>query len=61
MRKLLVVIWVLVCIWLLVAFMFSPIKGLRGLTNELEELNSRIDRLETFFDLDLDADEEEIK
>jgi hypothetical protein len=60
MNKLLVVIFVFgACLF--GYLMFSPIKGLRGLTNELEELNSRVDRLEKFFDLDLDADEEEIK
>lgn len=57
MNKLLVVIFVFgACLF--GYLMFSSIKGLRGLTNELEELNSRIDRLETFFDLDLDHDEE---
>lgn len=57
MNKLLVVIFVFgACLF--GYLMFLPIKGLRGLTNELEELNSRIDRLETFLNLDFDPDGE---
>ena len=37
------------------------LKILMNLDIRLEDLESKIDRLETFFDLDLDADEEEIK
>jgi hypothetical protein len=60
MNKLLVVIFVFVAC-LFGYLMFSPIKGLRGLANELEELNSRIDRLEMVLKLDSNSDEEKIK